>query len=89
MNRGVGGVGRGQDQDKFHFLPHFPGAPSYKNCSAGRKVGGDLSQSFILQKRQLKTKEGNGFLNKVTQILEELRYNLRVHDSRSNVLDHE
>lgn len=41
------------------------------------------------QKRQLKTKEGNGFVNKVTQIREELRYNLRIHDSRSNVLNHE
>lgn len=76
MSRGVNGVGRGQDQDKFHFLPRFAGIPSRKKRSAGWVVGDDLRQSLILHKRQLKTKEVNGFLNKVTEIVEDLRYYL-------------
>lgn len=33
---------------KFDFLHHFAGVPSYKKCSAGRNLGGDLSQNLIL-----------------------------------------
>lgn len=54
---GVNGAGRGQDQDKFYFLHHLAGVPSVKSAQLEGKFEMNLSQSHILQKRQLKIKE--------------------------------
>lgn len=62
-----------EDRTKINFI-FYPVLLEYH--PAKWVVGDDLRQSLILHKRQLKTKEVNGFLNKVTEIVEDLRYYL-------------